>query len=718
MPALFLTFAIHAHQPVGNFDSVIQEAFDKAYNPFLAELARHPAIKLALHFTGPLYDWFDVHAPDYCERVKELAVRGQVEILSGGYYEPVLAVLPEAFRQRQIVKLSRFIWERFGQRPKGMWLAERVWEPQLASSIARAGIEYALLDDTHFRAAGLGDQNLTGHFITEDGGETIALIPGAMKLRYLIPFADPEKTIEYLREIHARATQDVLVTMGDDLEKFGTWPETYDLCYTRGWLDRFFTALENDGEWLRLTLPRDYLADHQPLGRIYIPTTSYMEMGEWSLPADSAQRFEPLLHSAQENEGTNQFPALDFLRGGFWRNFLTKYRESNLIHKRMLDVCSRLVSLEHQPRQPETKPLLEAAEDALLRSQCNDAYWHGIFGGLYSPHLRTAVLGAIIEAESLLDRIDHLEAQWVDFEYRDFDCDGSEECLVSTPHFSAAVDLEEGGLSYLDYKPRRVSLINSLQRRPEAYHDRIRGLANHSEEPVTSATGPDVDTVSIHSILKAKEKGLDRFLVYDQFARNCFTSYALAADVSLEEFSSGEGRAIRFDRFTRQKSSSPASLVFESIAPLAPIEPGQTSGTEEVVLQVGLRFDGARPVVNVSYHLTELSGSALDLRFAAEFNLNFHAPDAHDRYYLIDGARFPLKTESAWRHWNQITMIDEWQGVRVDLRSVQEADWWCFPIYTVSQSEDGIERVYQGSAIVAVSQSLTPFEISLEVTEL
>lgn len=717
MPTLFLTFAIHAHQPVGNFDSVIQETFDKAYRPFIEEFAKHPAIKLALHFSGPLYDWFDDHAPDYCSRVKELSDRGQVEMLSGGYYEPVLAVLPETFRQRQIAKLSRLIWQRFGQRPKGMWLAERVWEPQLAGTMARAGIEYALLDDTHFRAAGCNDQNLTGFFITEDGGKTIALVPGAMKLRYLIPFADPEETIDYLQKIHAEATSDVLVAMGDDLEKFGTWPETYDLCYTRGWLNRFFTALETAGEWLHLTLPRDYLADHKPLGRIYIPTMSYMEMGEWSLPAGPAKRFASLLRLAQENEGTDKYPTLEFLRGGFWRNFQSKYRESNLIHKRMLDVCDRLVSLEASAPTAEAKQLIATAEDALLRSQCNDAYWHGVFGGLYSPHLRTAVLGAIIEAEALLDQIDHHESQWVDLDSRDFDSDGSEECMISTPHFSAAVDLEEGGVSFLDYKPRKVSLINSLQRRPEAYHDEIVKLAGKRGESESAAVESESDAVSIHSIRKSKEDGLDQFLVYDPYPRNCFTGYVAAPGVALEDFSRGSAKAIRFDNYLRVSAASPTDLVFESIKPLAALELAET-GEMDAVLQAKLKFDVAKAIVSGSYRLTVPSESALNLRLAVEFNINFHAPDAHDRYYLIDGQRFPLKTQYAGRDRNQITMVDEWQGVRVELVSTFEADWWCYPIYTVSQSEDGFERVYQGSAIVAVSHNLTPFEISAEVAEL
>ncbi len=38
--------------------------------------------------------------------------------------------------------------------------------------------------------------------------------------------------------------------MGDDLEKFGSWPGTHELCYDKRWLDNFFTEIENNSAWL------------------------------------------------------------------------------------------------------------------------------------------------------------------------------------------------------------------------------------------------------------------------------------------------------------------------------------------------------------------------------------------------------------------------------------------------------------------------------------
>ncbi|MEE8575282.1 MAG: 4-alpha-glucanotransferase, partial [Thermodesulfobacteriota bacterium] len=91
-------FCIHNHQPVGNFDFVLEDAFVKAYMPFLELLEKHPALKVSYHTTGFLLDWLAENHPEYIELLKRLVARGQVEIMGGGYYEPILSVIPEADR--------------------------------------------------------------------------------------------------------------------------------------------------------------------------------------------------------------------------------------------------------------------------------------------------------------------------------------------------------------------------------------------------------------------------------------------------------------------------------------------------------------------------------------------------------------------------------------------------------------------------------------------
>src|SRR5439155_1564848 len=130
----------------------------------------------------------------------------QVELLTGGFYEPILAVLPDHDKFGQIERLTAFLKTHFGVRPRGMWLAERVWEPHLPRVLAEAGVEYVLVDDSHFALAGLDPDTLGGYYLTEDQGVRLRVFPISQRLRYLIPFAGVEASLEYLAARRGRVS--------------------------------------------------------------------------------------------------------------------------------------------------------------------------------------------------------------------------------------------------------------------------------------------------------------------------------------------------------------------------------------------------------------------------------------------------------------------------------------------------------------------------------
>ena len=130
-----------------------------------------------------------------------------------------------------------------------MWIPERVWEAGLVSDLSSAGVEYTILDDFHFRGAGLPEEALWGDYVTEDQGQTLRIFPGSEQLRYTIPFQEPQATIDVLRSIADRKPG-ATVVFADDGEKFGTWPETYRHVYEQGWLRRFFDTLVANQDWL------------------------------------------------------------------------------------------------------------------------------------------------------------------------------------------------------------------------------------------------------------------------------------------------------------------------------------------------------------------------------------------------------------------------------------------------------------------------------------
>ena len=244
-PCLHLVLVVHAHQPAGNFEHVFEECYKHSYDAFLSSLEKHPGIRLGLHYSGPLLLWIEKNHPEYFERLRQLVTSGQVEILGGGFYEPILISIPEADRLEQLKRLGDYVEQHFGKRPTGAWLAERVWEPQLPSTLATAKVAYTLVDDLPFLAAGFEPEELFGPYLAEDCGKSVWLFPGLKDLRYLIPFRPVEECIDYLRSAAERHPNGA-ATLGDDMEKFGVWPGTYKHCYADGWLEQFFEALEDN----------------------------------------------------------------------------------------------------------------------------------------------------------------------------------------------------------------------------------------------------------------------------------------------------------------------------------------------------------------------------------------------------------------------------------------------------------------------------------------
>ncbi len=501
--SIYLALAIHNHQPVGNFDFVFEEAYNKAYLPMVELLERHPTIHLALHYTGPLRNWLSDQKPDFLGRVRTLAQRGQIEIMTGGYYEPILVSIPDADKLGQIAKLSAAVQSDFGYSPTGAWLAERVWEPQLAKTFHQAGVDYTIVDDTHFKYVGLSDSDLFGFYVTEEQGYTLKIFGTSKHLRYSIPWKPVGDVINWLREQAEQNSGPVprVAVMGDDGEKFGLWPMTYEHVWQGEWFEDFFRALEENGDWLKTISPGAYAQQFPAIGRVYLPTASYDEMTEWVLPADMSADITELKHHLQD-EGQDE--VLRFIRGGFWRNFLVKYPEVNNMHKKMLRVHDKVYAAWE--KLPDATRW--AAVDHLWAGQCNCPYWHGVFGGIYLSHIRKANYECLIAAENMVDDAIRETHGWIEVNEIDFTRDTHQELLIETPDMTLYFQPSSGGALFeWDWRSKRFNLLNNLTRRKEGYH---RALVRASQEAAKRETAKrepseeEEQVVNIHDLVRAK----------------------------------------------------------------------------------------------------------------------------------------------------------------------------------------------------------------------
>ncbi|MEK6714974.1 MAG: alpha-amylase/4-alpha-glucanotransferase domain-containing protein [Candidatus Omnitrophota bacterium] len=668
MNEAYLSLAFHLHQPVGNFESVIERAYQNCYLPFINLFSEFPEIKFSLHISGCLLDYLEVKHSDFLSKLKGMAACGQLELISGGYYEPILIAIPEADVLGQIKMLSKYIAKRFNYKPKGAWIPERVWRPELTTLLNQAKIKYCILDDTHFLKAGLKKEELYGYFLTGRGKEKLAVFPSDKHLRYSIPFAPVSEVFAYFAEVAQTKAQTLskrvrpLLTYGDDAEKFGEWPGTYKWVYEEKWLINFLSQLRKNSPWFKTVHFSDYLETYPALGEIEIPESSYDEMLEWT--------------------------------GGSWLNFLKKYPEADQMHKKMFYVSRKISSTLAKTKADADK--LREAKHLLYRGQCNCAYWHGVFGGLYLYHLRSAIYENLIAAEKIADEVIHKkEKAWQEVKLIDFDNDGKEEVIMESPSFSLCLDPQDGGvLKELDYRPQNINLINTLSRRPETYHKKILELLKQA-----SLDKQKVHT--IHDDIRVVDSSISQKLIYDRFGRYCLRDHFLSLKTKQASFMENTFAELGTFAGCAYKVKEDKGAVILSAAGnvrqhrLELSKKIKLKSKQALVIEYVIKGDQACLTGR------QAKGAVL---FAVEFNFTLPFLNS-DRYGYFSGVKriAGLEEEGAIGGLASFGVCDINGGLGLNLNfSPRLYELWFFPVQTVSQSERSYELNFQCISIVLV----------------
>jgi hypothetical protein len=642
--SISLLLGVHAHQPVGNFTQVLDDAHDRCYGPFLRVLHRYPAFRFAIHISGWLLDYMLENHPDDMRLLKDMVQRGQAELVGAGYTEPVLAVIPETDRLGQLQRMSELLEHALGQRPQGAWLTERVWEATVVPSLADSGISYSTVDDYHFLCTGKRASELDGYYTTEENGRQLDLFPISEALRYRLPFSPAQDAVAYLESL-AREDGEPAAIYFDDIEKFGIWPETYEWVYEKGWLTQFIEGV------LASTIIKterycDYHARARTRGVVYLPTTSYIEMNEWTLPVPAAHHYADLVHASK---AAGQFEQnKSFLRGGIWKNFLMRYPEANWMHKRMLGLSRRLHGL---PKKKQTAEMV----DALYEAQANDAYWHGLFGGLYLPHLRRAVYNAIVRLEALLDAVEPRPARLV----TDLDLDGDDEVFLQNGVLQAVVR-QDGSAALCEFDAYRLNhnFADTLSMPQEHYHRKV-----HAQQE-TRHRGAGIANPHEHVSLKHKISLED--MAIDERQKLMFLDQWRA-----------DGAGIRPHYAPAPGAGTTHGAAFEAALGAGKVR--KSVALEDARLHVAYVFDGVGSgtfEVTVHIAMPSCDGPAGRFRVGDEISGGFGQP------LQLDGMR-------------HIVLEDAVLGGKLDISVNRPVSLRAEPCFSVSQSEAGFEKIMQ-----------------------
>ncbi len=659
-----LLLGLHCHQPVDNFHHVVDEAIEKSYRPFFEVASQYPEFKFSVHYSGWLLEYIQEKDSKLFKLMQQCSRSGQIEFLSGGFYEPILASISSRDRIAQIKKLNNFIIENFGQEPKGLWLTERVWDSILIKDLANCGIEYVVVDDYHFISAGFDKDRLNGYFITEDEGVKLKIFPINKELRYSIPFEKVSKTINYLESISKKDISAGVIF--DDGEKFGIWPQTYEWVYEKGWLEKFIQKSIKSKK-VKPMLYKDYLEIAKPISLAYLPTASYIEMGEWSLEADSnleIQKMHKFLKKKFHEESIEKF-----LKGSIWKNFLIKYYEANKIHKRVQELSNNQIDNENYL-------------DSLYKAQTNDVLWHGVFGGTYLPSLRDNAYRFIIDCEN----IKHYEEEKT--EILDINCDGFDEVKIMSKNLITIFDTKVGAqLVEFDIRDRSFNLQNTLTRYPESYHQKI---LTPSKKEKKSKKSDNEGISTIHDSTIINNKIYKKYLSYDKYFKNSFIDHVVNREFNLKSFK-------------KSKFKTYGDNLYKEF---------------EITECKDQKVTFKRGSFSKSFHIDKncinfeisMDKQDKDRQYVLEHNLHF----ANLKDIKIDGKSFEKDREI--KKSKSFTIEDSYTGKIVEFNFNKSVKVYICSLDTLSQSESGFDLMNQGLSIAIMRDLKSKLELSGSIT--
>jgi alpha-amylase len=463
-------------------------------------------------------------------------------------------------------------------------------------------------------------------------------------------------------------------------------------------LESFIRTLEDNEEWVHLLTFHEYMEKFPPQGRIYLPASSYEEMMAWALPSVPAIAYGDLVAELKAGGRFEKFRP--FLRGGSWENFLVKYPESNLMHKKMLDVSRRVHRIAGLSLSPVKDSPPPPSLRNLWRGQCNNAYWHGLFGGLYLRHLRQAVYRNLISAEKQAESQEAPKETGLRHEILDLDKDLQPEIRVSSAEWVAWIKPSYGGaLIEMDYRPGAFNLTNALARRPEAYHRKLKIPAGNS----TAAAGPAPLPPNIFPLTDA---GLAETLMYDWYNRYSFLDHFLGEEATFEQFRRCQypelGNFINqpYNLVDIKENEKTRSLTIR-LRRRAGLWKREGKIATEVIKKFHFPRKGAE--LETEYDIFNRSPAESRFRFGVELSLTLPGPEENRHFLFFPDAKnrtLPLNQGGVIPATDHLGLRDEATGFTIALETAPVSELWHFPLETVSQSEKGLEKTTQGNVLL------------------
>ena len=276
---------------------------------------------------------------------------------------------------------------------------------------------------------------------------------------------------------------------------------------------------------------------------------------------------------------------------------------------------------------------------------------------------------ALLNAEKITRKAVPAAGIWQPY---DIDKDGRDEMLYQGSVQNIYIVPHAGGAIFeWDLLDKGVNLQNVLTRRREMYHRKLREFLERPAEHGRQ-----------HDDIQVKEKNLDRFLHYDWYRRATLLDHFFRPGTKIDAVKNstyGEQGDFILGEYTAAVEDQTLILTRQGAV---------WDSDRRHLIDVEKRITPIADGFTVVYRITNREDQELLLSFAPELNCAFS--------FSIEGESGEFASVTAWQR------IDRHFGVQFSLSTDTACDVWVYPNETVSLSEGGFERTYQGTVILPV----------------
>lgn len=668
--SLDLVLLVHLHLPVGGTVAECERAWSHCFEPMLGAIHHTPGVRIGLVLSGELVPDLQERHPEGLEWIRTLVERGQVELVGTAMYEPVLSAVPEADAIGQYETHANVLRKVFGGRATGAWLPHGVWDPALPRVYSGAGLRWVAIPDRHLERVGLPKGEVSGIHHTEREGQVVAILPVDSRVNEVAAEVPVKRILAHLRSRVQKGHR--LVALALHGARFGLHPGS-SARRDQTWFATLLAAIART-EALNTVLPSQAVDMGGHAGSVYLPSMAGASL---------------------------QTP---------WEQHLVRYDAANRLHKRVLRV-SRLVGRVarrlDEPRNDRPDPaVVLQARRYLYRAQASEPYWHDKHAGVYDPRVRALAWKDALRAEqtalSALGPTDRAVLERVDV-----DCDGQDELVMRSPELTLIVDPNRAAAAteLSDHRGLR-NWFDTPQRVEEPYHAAL--LAAAPEEATQSSVVDTLGGDSEQDADRATLRHLASILGADVAPRSSFSERFLGPRQTIRTLRAGtagdRGEALASIPWVVDSAERMSDDTLRAVLSAQGIV-ATDEGARRV--RAAKRYTLRRDLLAFRYELDNLSTETLRTRLALSVDLAVSGDS--NAWLEVDRERVPLESTRDCGQVESLTLVD---GDRtVELRTLQPAHLWIYPVHTVHRHLGKWVAALQGVCLTWVHPlSLAPEE--------